>query len=85
LNLFKPATAEAHGPPWDLWSVNVDGSGLARLTHVNEDLPYPQWSNDGKTVVFFGTYALYQMNPDGSNLKKIGDGAVHGQISWLQK
>ncbi|MHB8575758.1 MAG: TolB family protein [Dehalococcoidia bacterium] len=85
IDLFKPGVAEAHGPPWDLWVVNADGAGLTRITHVNEDLPYPQWSADGKTIMFLGTFGLYQVSPDGSNLKKIDQGAVHGQISWLQK
>ena len=80
-----PQVAEAHGPPWDLWSVASDGSGLKRLTHVSEDLPFPVFSHDGQTVVFIGTFGLYQMPADGGGLKKIDLGTVHGQISWLQK
>jgi Tol biopolymer transport system component len=82
VDALRPASAEAHGPPWDLWSVNVDGSDLKRLTHVNEDLPYTAWSADGKTVLFLGAGGLYQMQPDGSSLKKIDQGTTHGQISW---
>jgi dipeptidyl aminopeptidase/acylaminoacyl peptidase len=82
---FVPRAAEAHGPPWDLWSAANDGSGLKRLTHVNEDLPFPAFSKDGQTVVFIGTYGIYQMTAAGGGLKKIDQGTVHGQISWLQK
>jgi Tol biopolymer transport system component len=82
LDLFAPAKAEAHGPPWDLWVVNVDGTGLQRITHLNEDLPYAQWSSDGSYLLFIGTTGLYQVAPDGSNIKRIDDGAVHGQIAW---
>jgi len=82
LRLLAPQPAEAHGPPWDFWLVNVDGSGLQRVTHLNEDLPYPQWSDDGQSIVFVGTTGLFQMSPDGSNIKRIDNGAVHGQIAW---
>ncbi len=80
-----PASASAHGAPWDLWLVNVDGSGLKRITNLNEDLPFLEWAADGQSVVFVGTNGLYQMSPDGANIKKIGQGAVHGQISWFQR
>ena len=85
IDAFRPQAADAHGPPWDLWTVNVDGTDLKRVTHVNEDLPYPAWSTDGQTVLFLGTGGLYQMSADGSNLKKIDQGTVHGQIAWHQK
>jgi Tol biopolymer transport system component len=84
-HLFEPAAAEAHGPPWDLWTVNVDGSGLKRITHVNEDLPYPAWSSDASTILFLGTGGLYQLASDGSSIKRLDNGSVHGQISWLQR
>lgn len=83
--LFRPASAEAHGPPWDLWSIAVNGTGLKRLTHVAEDLPFVAWAADGKTVLFIGTYGIYEMPATGGGLKKIDTGTVHGQIAWLQK
>jgi len=82
--LFSPAAVDAHGPPWDLWSVGTDGSDLKRITHVSEDLPFPDWSADGQTVVFLGYGGLYQMAPDGTNIKKIDQGATHGQVAWHQ-
>lgn len=85
IGALAPAPAEAHGPPWDLWGIALDGSGLARLTHVAEDLPFADWSADGRTVLFIGTYGIYQMPATGGGLKKIDQGTVHGQIAWLQK
>jgi len=85
LGPLLPSAAQAHGAPWDLWLVNVDGSGLKRVTNLNEDLPFLEWAADGQSVIFVGTNGLYQMAPDGSSIKKIGQGAVHGQISWWQK
>ena len=82
---FAPAVAEAHGPPWELWRVDADGSNLKRITSLAEDLPYAEWSADGQTVVFLGAGGLYQMAPDGSSIKKLAPGATHGQISWRPK
>jgi hypothetical protein len=45
--MLAPATAEAHGLPWDLWEVKTDGSGLRRLTRFYEDLPMIAFSPDG--------------------------------------
>jgi Tol biopolymer transport system component len=51
--------AEAHGVPWDIWAVNADGSGLARLTDVGEDTPVPAWAPDGSAIAFTGEVGLY--------------------------
>jgi Tol biopolymer transport system component len=75
----------AHGSPWELWSVGVDGGERRRLTHLAEDEPYAAWSADGRSLLFIGAGGLYTLDADGSHLKKIGDGATHGQLAWLQR
>jgi dipeptidyl aminopeptidase/acylaminoacyl peptidase len=52
--------------------VNVDGTGLLRLTnHAGRDKD-PAWSPDGKRIAFTsdraGSSDIYVMNADGSNL-----------------
>lgn len=47
----------------------------------------PQWSSDGKKIVFESTKdgksAIYTINADGSNLRKLTDGTTtDGQPSW---
>ncbi|HZQ34300.1 MAG TPA: hypothetical protein VFD32_00090 [Dehalococcoidia bacterium] len=77
--------ALTHGSPWEIWTVNADGSGLARLTHLAEDEPFPQWSADGGRLLVLGTNALYELNVDGSGLRQLATpGASHGQIAWLR-
>jgi Tol biopolymer transport system component len=74
-----PRTAEAHGLPMDVWKVTVADGAVARLTSLNEDEPYPTWSRDGATVIVFATGGLYETKADGSNVKRIGQGAFGGQ------
>jgi Tol biopolymer transport system component/mono/diheme cytochrome c family protein len=84
LGLFEPATAEAHGLPWDLWVVNTDGTGLRRLTYLSEDLPMVAFSPDGKQVAIMGLGGIYLMAPDGSQLRKIDAVGDHGGLDWAR-
>ena len=82
LGLFAPATAEAHGLPWAMWMVNVDGSGLRRLTQIYEDLPMAAYSPDGKQIVVLGAGGFYLMDADGANLRRIDPKGDHGGLDW---
>ena len=75
-----PRRAAAHGFPMDVWRVNVADSAVTRLTNFGEDEPFPAWSSDGKTIYVIATGGLYELNADGSGLKKIGMGAFDGKI-----
>jgi Tol biopolymer transport system component len=83
--LLGVQTAEAHGAPWELWSIGLDGTGLRRLTVLYEDLPYPAWSADSKSVLFLGIGGVYRMNADGTNLKRLTDGFSHGELDWYSR
>jgi Tol biopolymer transport system component len=56
-----------------LFVVNVDGSGLRRITPWG--LPFwedgGRWSPDGKTILFDNRKSLFVVRPDGSGLAKI--------------
>ena len=66
---------------WEIFAVNVDGSGLAALTHPDplaSPLPHnvsPAWSPDGRNVVFLsnrtGQWRLWVMGADGSNQRQL--------------
>ncbi len=78
------------GGNWDIYTVNLDGSGLMRLTDnglVNDGLPV--WSPDGSTIAFVsdegGVWAIWAMNPDGSNRRKLFNldgGYGEGEYDW---
>ena len=72
-----------------IYVANSDGSGEKRITQINSgDSCGPTWSHDGKKIAFY-TFALphpsrnpaiWLMDPDGSNMKKIADHAM--SPSW---
>jgi len=63
---------------YDLFSVNVDGSGLTRLTETGWTQGLVSWSHDGSRFVFMvsavgeeGKYDIFMMNVDGSGIKDL--------------
>lgn len=59
------------GGDWDIWVINLDGTGLTNLTHHPGADRYPAWSPDGKQIAFTsqrsGNEDIWVMNADGSN------------------
>jgi len=81
---------------WEIYAVNIDGSGLKRLTNNTVRDGLPTWSPDGKSIAFVsdrsGAWSIWVMNADGSNQRKLFDlGGTYGsgnydwtheRISW---
>ena len=57
----------------DVAVINVDGTGLHRLTTASGE--YPSWSPDGARIAFAtardGNYEIYVMNADGSDQQRL--------------
>jgi mono/diheme cytochrome c family protein/Tol biopolymer transport system component len=83
--LFGSATAKAHGGAWELWHVNIDGSGLRRMTNFAEDDPVATFSPDGTQIAVLGTRGLYLMNADGSRLRQVASMSGPGGLVWLTR
>jgi TolB protein len=62
---------------WEIYKMNVDGSGLTRLTEDRAADGLPAWSPDGLTIAFVsdrgGQWGVWLMNADGSNQRKLHD------------
>ena len=82
LGLLAPAVAEAHGAPWDIWVVNVDGTGLRRLPGMREDTPMAIFAPDGRQIVMIGAGGIYQADADGQHLRRIDPLGDHGGLDW---
>jgi Tol biopolymer transport system component len=75
-------TASAHGLPWDLWLVNLDGTKFERLTQIGADSPYPTWSPDGKFVAFMDFTGMYVVNRQSKEGYLISMNGGHGALDW---
>lgn len=60
---------------WDVYRINVDGTGLTRLTNSSDHDGDPVFSPNGGTVAFSssrsGWWQIWLMNPDGSNQRQL--------------
>jgi TolB protein len=56
---------------FEIYIINIDGSGQTRLTYNTAQDGAPAWSPDGKRIAFLskrdGDHEIYVMNIDGSN------------------
>jgi dipeptidyl aminopeptidase/acylaminoacyl peptidase len=60
---------------WDIYVINVDGSGLTRLTEDPAQDGLPAWSPDGNAIAFVsdrgGIWAIWVMTPDGKGQSQL--------------
>jgi len=68
-----------------IFSVNVDGTGLRRLTSNGRDT-YPVWSPDGKRIAFIrlfrNQWRLFTMSPTGKGQRRLSQAPPAGRPSW---
>jgi Tol biopolymer transport system component len=81
--LIGPAIAEAHGIPWEIWTVRPDGSDPRRLTHVQEDSPIPAWSPDSRWIAFAGEIGIYLVDAAGQQTVRLTTRTSGGGLAWL--
>jgi hypothetical protein len=78
------------GSDFEIYVVNVDGTGLTNLTNDPEfDGWRPAWSPDGSQIAFFSTRddplndEVYVMNADGSNVRRLtNDPSDDANMTW---
>lgn len=76
------ASAEAHGLPWDLYLVTVDGSKFTRLTNIGSDSPVPAWSADGKQIAFFDATGIYMLDVGTKKITQVSYSRGYGGFDW---
>ena len=74
----RVANAGTPEEEWDIYVVNVDGTGLRNVTDNPEfDGWRPAWSPDGQRIAFFsnrdGNDEIYTMQVDGSDVRRLTD------------
>ena len=67
----------------EIYTINVDGTGLTQLTFNTEEERAPSWSNDGTRIVFMcrigggaSDFEICVMNADGSGLVQLTDNTL---------
>ena len=85
-NLTPGDTIPAH-PQYDLYVINVDGSGETRITTDTTNEAQPAWSPLGNRIAFVsdrdGNNEIYLMNPDGGAVTRLtNDSASDEQPAW---
>ncbi|MCY3887588.1 MAG: hypothetical protein OXG19_07825 [Chloroflexi bacterium] len=67
----------------DVWLIRPDGSGLHRLTGVQEDQPDFAWSQDGRHILLRGTFGSYLAEVSTRRTQTIlVPGELHGTHDW---
>jgi Tol biopolymer transport system component len=74
--------AEAHGLPWDLWQVNLDGTKFERLTNLGADSPVPAWSADGRQIAFYDATGIYILDLGTKKIYQVSDSRGYGGFDW---
>lgn len=65
----------------EIWVMNADGTGTARLTSGHNDLQ-PAWSPDGSEIAFIRDEEVWLMNSDGSDQARALSGTSIRSIAW---
>ena len=62
-----------------IWVLPVGGGEARRVTDIFNDARQPQWSPDGRNIIFFGYrqggYDLWEVGADGSHQHQLTEGA----------
>jgi hypothetical protein len=75
--------ASMHPNLRDVWVVNVDGSGLKRLTDLADGTLALAWSLDGTSIYALGDTGFWRVNSTTGVHTQIGDPVLTGRVQVL--
>jgi Tol biopolymer transport system component len=81
--LFGPAVALAHGLPWNVWLVSLDGSAPRLLAELGADDPSVSWSPDGRQLFIFGGTGSFIVDVVTAEISAFPYVAGYGTTAWV--
>jgi hypothetical protein len=82
-SLFGPATALAHGIPWDPWVINADGSGLRRVAQTGADEPSVVWSPDETQLFIYSGTGSFMVDAASGTVTPLTFVQGYGPVAWV--
>ena len=72
------------GSDYDIWVMNIDGTNQHRITADPAYEDHPTWSPDGARIAFTRDYAIYVMDADGANVRRLSSAGTtnDGGPAW---
>jgi Tol biopolymer transport system component len=83
--LFAPSIAYAHGTPWDLWMVDVDGSNLRQVAELGADDASLSWSPDGRHILVYGGSGSALVDSATGQTDPLSYLAGYGSAAWVSE
>ena len=83
LGLLGSGVAHAHGDPWEVYLLPVEGGEPRRLTRLLEDELAVAWSPEGDKLAVYGSRGLYLVDRDGRTTFALDRGG-YGGIDWAR-
>lgn len=80
---FAPSVGYAHGQPWDLWMVDVDGTHLHQVAELGADDASLSWSPDGTQILVYGGSGSALVDPVTGETDPLGYLAGYGSTAWV--
>lgn len=80
---FGPAVALAHGLPWNVWLVGLDGSAPRLIAEVGADDASVAWSPDGSQLFVYGGTGSFIVDVPGGEISAFPYVAGYGTTAWV--
>lgn len=80
--LAVDGVAQAHGLPWHIWQIDLDGGNMRQLTETTLDGPWIAWQPDGSAMALIAAEGVF-LRHEGS-VYRLATTSTEGEITWTR-